>query len=257
MTIYLDLLMLLNFLVDYLLLIGTNRLSGFPGEWKRTALAAALGAVYSGGCMLPGFRFLGSTLWRIVCLGLMAGVAFGWNRGTLRRGSVFTLLSLALGGLALSMKQTDIPGLILCGGIVWLLCGAAFGGQQEQRDYVPLEIQYGANTIRLLALRDTGNTLRDPVTAQQVLVISLDAAKRLTGLSEQQICNPMHTILQHPLPGLRLIPFRTVGQPGGMLLAMRFEHVKLDSRQQSAIVAFDTGGLGTGDIYQALTGGVI
>ena len=48
MEIYLDLVILLNFLVDFLLLLGTNRLSGFPAAIGRCALAAALGALHSG-----------------------------------------------------------------------------------------------------------------------------------------------------------------------------------------------------------------
>lgn len=257
MEVYLDLLMVFNFLTDHLLLMGSNRLAGFPPGGKRAAAAAALGAVYSGGCLLPGFRFLGSIPWRMVCLGLMAAIAFGWNRGALRRGGTFLLLSLALGGLALSLDRTDLPGLLLCGGVLWLLCRLAFGQQRGCREYVPLQIRYGVHKVQLLALRDTGNTLRDPLTGEQVLVISLEAACRLTGLTEDQIRNPMQTILQRPLPGLRLIPFRTVGQPGGMLLAMGFEHVTIGARKQRAIVAFDTGGLGSGDIHQALTGGTI
>ena len=257
MEVYLDLLMLLNFLVDFLLLTGTNRLAGFPCECRRAAAAAVLGGVYSGACLVPGFRFLGNLQWRVVCLGLMAGISFGWNRSALRRSGVFLLLSFALGGLAMSMNRTDIPGLVLCALMIWLLCSLAFADRTGQRDYIPLEIRYGEKRVRLLALRDTGNTLRDPVTAQQVLIISMDAARKLTGLTEQQLRSPMQTMLQHPLLGLRLIPFRTVGQPGGMLLAMQFEDVTIGSRKQSAVIAFDTGGLGSGEVYQALTGGVI
>lgn len=257
MEVYLDLLMVFNFLTDHLLLMGSNRLAGFPPDGKRAAAAAALGAVYSGGCLLPGFRFLGSILWRMVCLGLMSGIAFGWNRRALRRGGTFVLLSLAMGGLALSGDRRDLPGLLFCGGLIWGSCVLAFGGQRGQQEYVPLQIRYGDKKIRLLALRDTGNTLRDPVTGDPVLVISLEAACCLTGLTEEQIKDPMQTILQHPVAGLRLIPFRTVGQPGGMLLAMGFDDVTIGARRQRATVAFDTGGLGSGEIYQALTGGAI
>lgn len=257
MRIYLDLLVLLNFLVDFLLLMGTNRLAGFQCSIQRTAAAALLGALYSGACLLPGFRFLGNLLWRIVCLALMAGIAFGWNRSTLRRGGVFILLSMALGGIAMSMNRQDFPALMASAACVWLLCHVAFGDRIGQQEYVPLEIRYKNNCIRLLALRDTGNTLRDPVTGQQVLVISMDAAKRLTGLSELQIRSPLQTMLQHSLPGLRLIPYQAVGQSGGMLLAMGFDDVKIASRRQKAVVAFDTGGLGKGEIHQALTGGCI
>jgi hypothetical protein len=73
-----------------------------------------------------------------------------------------------------------------------------------------------------------------------VLVISAEAAENLTGLTLSQLQNPLQTIAQHPTMGLRLIPYRTVGQGSGMLLAMQFEHVKVNSHNQSAIVAFDT-----------------
>ena len=61
---YLDLAVLLNTAVDFLLLMGTNTLSGFPPNLKRTAAAAALGGAYGGIGLLPGFSFLGGVLWR-------------------------------------------------------------------------------------------------------------------------------------------------------------------------------------------------
>ena len=57
------------------------------------------------------------------------------------------------------------------------------------------------------------------------------------------------------MPGLRLIPYRAVGR-GGMLLALRFEDVVIGQKKGRALVAFDPGGLGTEQMYQALTGGV-
>ena len=256
MRIYLDLVVILNFFVDFLLLLGTNRLSGFPVEGKRLVLAAALGGLYSGACLLKGFRFLGNLLWRLVSLGGMAGIAFGWNRSTLKRCGVFVLLSMALGGVALGMGKTNIPSLILSAGGMWLLCRVAFGEGIGQREYVPIELTYGENRASLIALRDSGNTLRDPVTGEPVLVIAGDVASRLTGLTKQQLSSPMETLVQKPIPGLRLVPYQAVGQAGGMLLAMRFENVKIGSRRQRAVVAFAAQGLGEGQMYQALTGGV-
>ena len=257
LEVYLDLVMLLNFLVDFLLLLGTNRLSGFPGGPGRCALGALLGAVYSGACLLPGFSFLGNLLWRTVSLGLMGLAAFGWNRSALKRSGIFLLLSMALGGIALNFGRRDFPGLVLAAVLCWLLCRLAFGDTVGGREYVPVTLSYGGKTASLLALRDSGNTLRDPVTGEQVLVISGEVAQRLTGLTRQQLENPLETMAIHSLPGLRLVPFRSVGQSGGMLLAMRFADVTIGSRQQSAIVAFAPEGMGQGSMYQALTGGVI
>ena len=254
--IYLDLVILLNFLVDFLLLLGTNRLSGFPTEGKRLALAAALGGLYSGACLLGSFRFLGNLLWRLVSLGAMAGIAFGWNRSTLKRSGVFVLLSMALGGVALGLGRANIPSLVLSAGGMWLLCRIAFGEGVGQREYVPIELTFGGNRVSLIALRDSGNTLRDPVTGEPVLVIAGDVAASLTGLTQEQLRRPLETLARHPVPGLRLVPYRAVGQEAGMLLAMRFENVKIGSRRQRAIVAFAAEGLGRGQMYQALTGGV-
>ena len=257
MEVYLDLVVILNFLVDFLLLLGTNRLSGFPLSARRCALASLLGGIYSGACVMPGFRFLSSILWRTVSLMLMAVIAFGCNRSAVKRGGVFVLLSMALGGIALSFGKGDFLVLVLAAAGVWLLCRIAFGDTVGGREYVPITLTYGDQSASLIALRDSGNTLRDPISGEQVLVISGDVAQKLTGLSESQLRSPLETLALRPIPGLRLIPYRAVGQAGGMLLALRLESVKIGSRTQSAIVAFAPEGLGRGEMYQALTGGAI
>lgn len=257
MAVYLDLVMGLNFGVDLLLLLGTNRLSGFPTGWERCALAALLGSVYSGICMLPGFRFLANTLWRIVCLGLMGGIAFGMNRGALKRTGIFVLLSMAMGGIALGFGRNDFGMLILSALFVWILCRVGFGKQVGGREYVRVVITEESCTVDLIALRDSGNTLHDPITGEQVLVVSPDAAQKLTGLTDEQLCRPMETLLTRPIPGLRLIPYSAVGQSGGMLLAKRFSSVQVGQWKGSALVAFAPERIGKGDIYQALTGGAL
>ncbi|MBQ8834802.1 MAG: sigma-E processing peptidase SpoIIGA [Oscillospiraceae bacterium] len=256
MEVYLDLVVILNFLVDLLLLLGTNRLAGFPTDWKRTLAAAALGSIYSGACVLPGFRFLGNLLWRAVSFLGMAVLAFGWNRSAVKRGGVFLLLALALGGIAEGFDRANIPALLLAAGGMWLLCRVAFGDGIGQ-EYVPITLTYEGNRVELTALRDSGNTLRDPITGEQVLVIGSDAARRLTGLTEAQLRSPLETLTLRPLLGLRLIPYCAVGQGGGFLLGMRFSDVKIGPKTQSAVVAFAAEGLGRGEMVQALTGGAL
>lgn len=255
MAVYLDLVMWLNFLVDFLLLLGTNRLSGFPAGGWRCAAAALLGSVYSGACLLPGFRFLGGLLWRTVSFGLMAVMAFGLDGTALKRGGIFILLSMAMGGLALSVGSGSLFSLTFCAAACLLLSILSFGGRVGGREYVPLKITDGNRSASLLALKDTGNTLRDPITGEQVLIISPAAARQLTGLTEHQLQHPMETLALQPVPGLRLIPYRSVGNGGGFLLAKRFSDVTVGDRRQSALVAFAGEGLGNGECHQALMGG--
>lgn len=256
MTVYLDLVMVLNFLVDFLLLLGTNRLAGFPSGGWRCAGAALLGSIYSGACLLPGFRFLGNLLWRCVSLCLMGVAAFGCNAAALKRGGIFLLLSMSMGGIALSLGRGDMLSLILCALICLLLSLVSFGGQVGGREYVPLKIAYNGHCASFLALKDTGNSLKDPVTGEQVLIVSAEIASRLTGLTVQQLRHPLETLVVHPIPGLRLIPYRSVGNAGGFLLAKRFADVTIGDRKQSTLVAFAAEGLGKGEIFQALTGGI-
>lgn len=255
MAVYLDLVMALNFGVDFLLLLGTNRLSGFPAHPWRCAGAALLGAAYAAGCLLPGFRFLGNPLWRGVSLVLMASLAFGWEKSALKRGAVFVLLSMALGGLALSMGRNDIPALLLAALGCYLLCRLSFGNKIGGKEYVQVVLRYQGREERLTALRDTGNTLRDPISGESVLVVAADIGGRLTGLTREQIAQPLQTLTNAPIRGLRLIPYRAVGNAGGMLLGLRMTDVQIGAKRGSAIVAFAPEGLG--DSVQALTGGAI
>lgn len=257
MEIYLDLVMMLNFLVDFLLLLGTNRLSGFPLGVPRCAGAALLGSVYSGACLLPGFRFLGNLLWRIVSLLLMGTVAFGLCRSAVKRTGVFLLLSMALGGLVLSLGRNDFGALVLAALLCFGLCRICFGDGVGSREYVPLTLSYGGQCASIIALRDSGNTLRDPITGEQVLVVSGAVGQRLTGLTQQQLRHPLETLAQRPIPGLRLIPYKAVGQNGNFLLGLRMENVKVGNEITDAVVAFAAEDFGRGEVYQALTGGVL
>ncbi|MBP3674265.1 MAG: sigma-E processing peptidase SpoIIGA [Oscillospiraceae bacterium] len=257
LRVYMDLVMVLNFLVDFLLILGTNRLAGYPAGAKRGAIAAALGGIYGGMCMAPGFRFLGNTLWRLVSLTLMAVLAFGWNRSALQRGAVFVLLSMALGGIALGLGDGTFWMLVLSAGAVWLLCRFSFRGSLGAKEYVPVELGWEGKTIRLIALRDTGNTLRDPLTGERVLVAGADVAQELIGLTEHQLQHPVETLASCGMPGLRLIPYQAVGQPGGMLLALRFRDAKIGKNTESPLVAFAPQVLARGEAYRMLTGGVV
>lgn len=255
MAVYLDLAVALNYLVDFLLLMGTDRLSGHPASPGRSALGALLGAVYAGACLIPGFSFLGSTLWRISFLGLMAWIAFGTGKSAIRRGILFILLSMALGGIAVGLGNGSFWAIAAGAGLVWALCKFGFRGKAGT-EYVPIELSFGSKRKQILALRDTGNTLRDPVTGEPVLVVSSVIGEELLNLTEKQLRSPVKTVAAGVIPGLRLIPYRAVGQPAGMLPALRMD-ARINGKQKSTMVAFAPMALSREGEYQALTGGAL
>lgn len=254
---YLDLVIGLNFLVDFLLLTVSNQISGFPGGGKRAAGAALLGGIYGGVCLLQEFRFLGNGFWRTVSLILMGMAAYGVSASAVRRTLVFLLLSMALGGMASALGEGSFFHLMLASLGLWLICRLGIQGNLGNTKYIPVELQYGEQSASLLALRDTGNTLKDPVSGQQVLVVGADVAETLTGLSQQQLSRPLETISEGKIPGLRLIPYHAVGQKCGMLLAMRLPQTRIGNRKGSSIVAFAPDVLCCEGTYQGLTGGAV
>lgn len=257
MVCYLDIVMLLNFLVDFLLLLGTNRLAGYPAGYVRTAAAAAFGGGYAGVCMIPQMRFLGNMLWRLVSLMIMAVIAFGCNRSTLRRCVLFVFLSMALGGIVSGLESRSFPILIFAAGCVALMCWTGFLGKSGKGAYVPVELTYGGKTYKLTALCDTGNMLSDPVTGQQVLVAGADIGFDIFGFTPNQLADPIITMERSSICGLRLIPYRAVGKAAGMLLAVKLDKVMINGQRAGDLVAFAPDSFGKTEAYQALTGGFV
>jgi stage II sporulation protein GA (sporulation sigma-E factor processing peptidase) len=217
MVLYADLAAILNFMVDFLLILATNRLCGFPIRVKRALAAAALGGGYAFTCLMPGFAFLGNPLWLMVCLGGMIAISFGLDLRALRRGCVFVLLSFSLAGIAVGMNRYSFWWLLVSAAGVWLICALLPGMSEPNRRYVPVILSAGERRICLTALHDTGNTLRDPVTGESVLIAGPEAAEKLLGIPQEKLRCPVDTVAEGLFPGLRLIPYRAVGQSGGML----------------------------------------
>ena len=169
----------------------------------------------------------------------------------LRKGAVFALLHLALSGLSFAS-----------GGGMWtplfasaaILCHCNYSMPTQGQRFVPVELSYNDVTLKILALKDTGNCLRDPVTGKSVLVIGGKVAQKLTGLTQAQLKDPAAAM--GTMPGLRLIPYQTVGRDHGLMLAMRFQNVKIGHWQGSALVAFAPEGLENTE-YEAITGGTV
>lgn len=257
MNTHIEIVIILNFLVDLLLLMGTNRLGGYPASLVRSAVAAGLGGVYAGVCNLAGFQFLGNLLWRVVSLALVAWFAFGLSKSAVRRTFIFAMLRMALDGIILGLGNDSFWSLIAAAFGIFAICALGFHDKLGSVTYIPVELRYGEKHLRLTALRDTGNTLLDPVTGRPVLVVDAEIASMLTGLTQQQLKKPVEALAGAKLPGLRLIPYHTVGQSEGLLLALRIPQVRIGDWEGSTLVAFAPNGLSREGAYQALTGGVV
>lgn len=252
--LYLDVLWILNFSVDLLLLIAANRLSGYPTALVRTVAAAALGGFYGCLCIIPGWTFMGRTLWRLILLGLMGCIAFGMNKNAIRRCVLFALLSMAMGGIAIGVGSGGFISLLLCAAGVCMMCVFALRGRLGNR-FLPVKVRCDGRCHRFTAMIDTGNTLTDPMTGQQVMVVSSDLGRRLLGQDLIEFSDPVSAIRK--IQGGRLISYSGVGVESGLLVAKRFHDVTIGKWHGGCLVAFAPQELGRGADYEALTGGIL
>ena len=131
------------------------------------------------------------------------------------------------------------------------------------RELVCLELELAGRRLRCTALRDTGNTLTDPLTGEPVLVARWQVAARLLpelGLTRAQFEDPGALLVRlgtaRPELRVRLIPFRAVGTAGGLLAALQPERITEDGKPSPArLVAFSPTELSDGGGFEALVQG--
>lgn len=254
MSANLNLLMLLNFAVDLFLLLGSCRLSGAVPKFLRCCAGAVLGAVYGRMCLVPGFSFLGNWLWRIVFLTLMIVISFGINRSAIRKGCLFVILSFAMYGVA-GFGKENVVTVLLCGAGAYLLC--RIGLPRAGDRIVPVELTLGDRKVKLNALVDTGNMLKDPVTGSQVLVLGAQLSQTILGLEQPMLSDPITAVERSQIKGLRLVPYSSIGKKAGLLLALAMDQVRINGKNAGRLVAFSPQVIGAGEDYQALTGGIV
>lgn len=187
MVIYIDSVFLLNALLDGLLLYFTGYLAGAERKFYRLLPTAALGGFYAAAVFFPWGVFLGWPPCKLLFGGLLVLLCYGWGECFWRLCLVFFALSCVLAGSVIACgfwMQTQyyvrgaylLPvqfGLLfcsaaLCFGALWLfsrgrLHHAVLGELTEA------ECEIMGTRVHLRVLRDSGNTLCDPLTGAPVL----------------------------------------------------------------------------------------
>lgn len=244
---------ILNFLVTFLLIVGTNSISGYPLNYKRSVSAALVSAANTVICMVFHPSFCKGLLWSGAVLALTSVVAFGCKRNSLSRAVVFALMRFAITGISLGFEQQS-KGSLIAALVICLLCLFLYRSGAGKQKFVAVRILHKNRTATLTALLDTGNTLRDPVSGAPVLIVDHVVAERILGITKEQLASPIETLSSGQFPGLRIIPYTAVGQTAGMLLGLRVEQLWIDGKQENMIVAFAPHQIGHGKQFQALAG---
>ena len=268
--VYADLLFLVNFSMDFLGFYLTARLLHRPLSLWRGMLASALGGVYA---VVVLFLTVGEVpaflIDLCVCFCLCAVAMLGRREGIracLRLGSLYLLISVLLGGaMTLLYSQLNrIPGLTdrveedglsawlflgiaVASAVMTALWGCGFRRAASRRE-VELIVEHGGQCVQMRAFCDSGNLLRDPISAKPVIAVR---AERMRGLVPPALCGAAHgralsevvlTMPDEARKNFRLIPAQTAAGEG-LLVAFLPDRVcvredgKKEEREVSALVA--------------------
>lgn len=281
-TVYLDELFALNTALNYLLLTGSARLGGGTIRRLRVLLAAAIGGVYAALALFPRLSFLRAGGMQAAAAALMLLAAFGPSRRTLRVGALFLALAFSLGGAVFLCTQlfggevlllpsgayypVSAAGILTLAGCGYLVAYFVFSRSWEHGggEIVPLTLGLNGRTVQLRALHDTGNTLRDPITNERVLVVPWQTAAELLPqirLDEVRMTRPdllmQELRVLYPALHFRMIPYRAVGTASGLMLAVRCAVTDRKGRRKTVLTAFSPTPVTDGGDFNALIGGRI
>ena len=235
---YLDVLLLTNFLMAYFLLLAAGALSGQRAGFGRMLAGSGLAAVSSLILFAPPQPYLVQVVYKIATALAITAAAFGWRsrRRLVTAACWYAALNILLAGLVFlvifetgtTLLQTGnlavylrISPLLLLG-LSGLCCGVIEAGlrffrrRPAQQETVGLEFELCGTRIHLRAALDTGCHLTDPITCMPVLVVSLaDAGSRLPPEIRQYLTGWFAGSEQTAPPAgaqLRLIPCSTATQ---------------------------------------------
>ena len=227
MTVYADILFIVNLYIDAMLLSAVRRFMRLPLSRLRWLLGSVLGGFFGLTALLPQLRGLPLLLFGLCQAFLLVTAAFApkpWH--TLGKATLLLLLfGAALSGL-LSLVQSFLPlsGMVLRNGTVYfdisplllvLLTCAAYGVlylfdrlfQKREPDvlFSTVHLTHSGKSVQLSSKIDTGMTLREPFSGLPVILVHRSAVKDLLP--------PNFGTADCPLP-FRLIPFSSVGGTG-------------------------------------------
>ena len=276
-VVYIDMLFLLNWIANYLLLLAGGRMAGVVLRRGWLALAGAVGALYAVVVFFPGMEWLSAWPCKGAVGVLMAVVAYGTGKHLLRATVMFFGASFVLGGLVLAVEllgsgpltmengvfysQFDLRLLLVLFVLCYFLLSLFFRrfGQHGPEGVAKLDIMLLGKEICLTVLIDTGNTLTDSVTNSPVVVADYQSVRHLLP-DEVDPRRPVESVgwLHNAgIKGSRLIPYRAVGPEYGMLLAVRADRVTLNGKPLgSLLIALSPGPVSDGGGYQGLIGGI-
>ena len=268
-VVYVDVLFLLNFVLNFLLLLTTGKICKNRAKSWRLSLGALAGSMYAVLMFFPSLAIYYTLLSKLIFSAALIAVSFSVKRwrefgrlilvfyavNFLFAGAAFGLFYLTdLGSVVGAVMSNgifyfDLPlGVLLMTSagaylLLWAVQRIYTYKMSKAGKYYDIVIHYHGRQASVHALLDTGNSLADPLTGKPVIVAELASLVPLFGDELNQIfsacqnddTNLIPLVMEHAQlhDSFRLIPFSSLGRENGLLLAFLPDCVELTAEERS------------------------
>lgn len=291
MTVYLDVVLLENLCMNYIILFATGYLMKIKMNHIRVIIASFLGGIYAIVSYMEILPIYSNFFMKILLSIGMVYLAFGAKnvKSILKQLIIFYLTSFAFGGCAFALLYFVKPENILMRNGVYVgtypikiaLLGGLIGfiityiafkvikNKLSKKDIIyDIAIEIDKKQVQVKAMLDTGNMLKDPITQTPVIVVEkeklygilpsglLDHLENMIGGEGENILSSSEE--EKYLHKLRMIPFHSIGKQNGLMLGIKADKVEILQEENiindNVIIGIFNQSLSKNHHYSALIG---
>lgn len=281
-VVYIDVLFLINFFVNYFLLYITEKVLFLNTKRIRKIIGASLGGIYSCLIFFPELSGMYTFYSKVVFSLIITGQTFGIKKIKLflRTLAVFYIASFILCGVTFALLfitrgfegmkirtnngvfYFDLPWKVLFfgGGVCFVVMKVIkkLISSQKGAIYKEVKINLMGKSVILTGLVDTGNRLTDSM-GNNIIVCEYQSIKNLIGedlkvFFEKDTYEIDENDLR-ALTNIRLIPFTSIGNNGGIMKGFVCDSIEVDNiEHKKTTIAIHPGTLSSDCDYKVLLG---
>lgn len=234
--IYADILIILNFIIDFFLLSLTAKLSNSAVKTLRLVLSSFMASLFSLYIFLPPLNFLFEMLLRLISSAVTVFVCFGFQKTKmyLKRFIYFYIISFVFAGAMIAVWFLFKPNtMALNNGVVYfnfsplllllstavcygvlVLFRTVFRPESAKAERMKTEVVLKDKNTCFTTAIDTGNSIKDPLSGSPVLIADRRVLKNLLGndygdflsLSPKKFAERFRLIPVNTVSGKNLLP---------------------------------------------------
>lgn len=291
MTIYIDVVIIENMVMNYIILFATGIVLKTKIKHLRLILASLIGAIYSIITYISSIQIYSNMIMKIILSIIIVYIAYNPQSIKImwKQLIIFYLTSFVFGGAAFALIYIIKPqeilmrnGLflgtyplktVILGAIIaFIIIITAFKivkTKISKKDmFCTINVKINDKELTAKAMIDTGNLLKEPITGKPVVVLEHTI---LYDCIPKEILNNLENILggdfekvpenikMEYISKLKLIPFTSLGKQNGMLLGIKPQNIKiindnLEVEREDVIIGIYNKSLTKRGEYNALVG---